>query len=221
MLKHKIRIKANNAFTLAETLITIGIISVVSALTIPHLVTSYQKYQTAHKLKQTYAIFNQALKLSIAENGDPDGWNYTKAAYSADIENYILPHLKYNQISQYPRPKTLAQTDYLYWVPYRTSKIYQLHNGAIFAMMMSVDGIIFVLTVDINGLKGPNILGTDIFVFSMNPNETTTLGTNYSDDHLDNRMGMGCAHLIQQNNWEIPKAQDYKVNGKHCWYTDK
>lgn len=38
------------AFTLAEVLITIGIIVVVAAITIPGLVTSYQKNATAVKV---------------------------------------------------------------------------------------------------------------------------------------------------------------------------
>ena len=44
-------------FTLAEVLITLGIIGVIAALTIPALITKYQKRQTAVALKQAY-IYN-------------------------------------------------------------------------------------------------------------------------------------------------------------------
>ena len=37
------------AFTLAEILITLGIIGVVAAMTIPTLITNYQKKQTVTK----------------------------------------------------------------------------------------------------------------------------------------------------------------------------
>lgn len=40
------------AFTLAEVLITLGIIGVVAAMTLPTLVGEYQKKQTATQLKK-------------------------------------------------------------------------------------------------------------------------------------------------------------------------
>ena len=58
------------ALTLAETLITIGIIGIVAALTIPGLIQSYQKHQTVVKLKKVYAILNQIARDSSNENGD-------------------------------------------------------------------------------------------------------------------------------------------------------
>ena len=62
------------AFTLAEVLITLGIIGIVAALTIPTLITNYQKKQTASKLKQTYSIISQALTMAQAEHGDTTTW---------------------------------------------------------------------------------------------------------------------------------------------------
>lgn len=49
------------AFTLAEVLITLGIIGVVASLTIPQVVSGYRKNVTQNKLKQTYAILQNAL----------------------------------------------------------------------------------------------------------------------------------------------------------------
>jgi prepilin-type N-terminal cleavage/methylation domain-containing protein len=42
-------------FTLAEVLITLAVIGVVAALTIPTVVRNYQKTQTVTKLKKTYS----------------------------------------------------------------------------------------------------------------------------------------------------------------------
>lgn len=56
------------AFTLAEVLITLGIIGVVAAMTIPTLVTNADKKATATKLKVFYSKINQAVKLSSAYN---------------------------------------------------------------------------------------------------------------------------------------------------------
>ena len=48
-----------NGFTLAEVLITLGIIGVVSALTLPSLITSYKKQEASARLKK----FNSLLML--------------------------------------------------------------------------------------------------------------------------------------------------------------
>ena len=49
------------AFTLAEVLITLGIIGVVAAMTMPSLVVNYQKKQTAVRLERFYSIMSQAI----------------------------------------------------------------------------------------------------------------------------------------------------------------
>lgn len=46
------------AFTLSEVLITLGIIGVVAALTVPSLITKHQKMVFATKAKQTYSILS-------------------------------------------------------------------------------------------------------------------------------------------------------------------
>ena len=53
------------AFTLAEVLITLGIIGVVAAMTLPTLVGEYQKKQTATQLKKFYSIMQQAITRAI------------------------------------------------------------------------------------------------------------------------------------------------------------
>lgn len=52
-----------SAFTLAEILITLGIIGVVAALTIPALINNSQKTQYVTRLKKAYTELNQALLL--------------------------------------------------------------------------------------------------------------------------------------------------------------
>jgi prepilin-type N-terminal cleavage/methylation domain-containing protein len=66
-------------FTLAEVLITLGIIGVVAALTLPSLIANYQKKQTVVKLKRFYTTMNQAIRLSEAENGPAEDWTYPAA----------------------------------------------------------------------------------------------------------------------------------------------
>ena len=52
----------NPAFTLAEALITLGIIGVVAAITIPMLYSKYQKLVIEEGLKKTYSDLANLIK---------------------------------------------------------------------------------------------------------------------------------------------------------------
>ncbi len=63
-----------HAFTLAEVLITLGIIGVVAALTIPTLIATHRKHEVETKLAKIYSVFNQAISRSSVEHGDVTSW---------------------------------------------------------------------------------------------------------------------------------------------------
>lgn len=63
-----------NAFTLAEILITLGIIGVVAALTMPSLIQNYRKHVVETRLAKVYSVMNQAIKMTSAEYGEPTVW---------------------------------------------------------------------------------------------------------------------------------------------------
>ena len=87
--------KKKLAFTLAEVLITIGIIGIVAAMTIPNLITNYQKKQTALEVKKAYTELNQILKMAIADYGEPSGWDYYKAnELPLWVQTYFEPYVK-------------------------------------------------------------------------------------------------------------------------------
>jgi len=86
------KIFKKSAFTLAEVLITLSIIGVVAALTIPNLVQKYRRYVVETKLRQTVNILNQAIIHSASENETPDKWEYSYSLRPFDT--YILPYLK-------------------------------------------------------------------------------------------------------------------------------
>ena len=62
------------AFTLAEVLITLGIIGVVAALTIPSIVSHFRKKEVETKVAHFYSVMNQAIAQSEVENGPKDTW---------------------------------------------------------------------------------------------------------------------------------------------------
>ena len=67
---HFPKAKTKTGFTLAEVLITLGIIGIVAAITIPGLMTKYHRHVAETKLAKFDSIINQAARMSIAENDD-------------------------------------------------------------------------------------------------------------------------------------------------------
>ena len=72
------------AFTLAETLITIGIIGIVAAMTLPAITSKYRKQEVSARLKKFYTIMNQAIIMSENDNGDMRFWDFDTTGYSVD-----------------------------------------------------------------------------------------------------------------------------------------
>ncbi len=59
-------------FTLAEVLITLGIIGIVAAMTIPTLIAKVQHIQYRVSYKKAYSVINQALK-TMVDDGEVSG----------------------------------------------------------------------------------------------------------------------------------------------------
>ena len=65
-----------SAFTLAEVLITLGIVGIIAAMTLPMLAENYQRRVVETRLKKFYTTFNQAILRAVDEHGPYDGWGY-------------------------------------------------------------------------------------------------------------------------------------------------
>ena len=84
-----------NAFTLAEVLITLIIIGVISALAVPNLVVKYHKKMTAMQVQKAYSELNQVLNRAIAAHGEPSNWDYYGESELSDwVKKYIVPYVK-------------------------------------------------------------------------------------------------------------------------------
>src|SRR5574344_2590672 len=70
--QHDLFCQTKKAFTLAEVLITLAIIGVVAALTIPTLITNYQKKQYVTQLKKSYSNITNAFHTAMANDGVTD-----------------------------------------------------------------------------------------------------------------------------------------------------
>lgn len=105
---------SKKGFTLAEVLVTLGVIGVVSAITMPILIQNHQKHVTENKLKHFYSMINQALKMGTLENGEVEeqlgnlGYNFTYDENEKFLEKYILPYIKYLDIKPCKSEKSPA-----------------------------------------------------------------------------------------------------------------
>ncbi|MBP3925253.1 type II secretion system protein [bacterium] len=87
------------AFTLAEVLITLGIIGIVAAMTLPALITKYEKKVATVRLKKFYSSFSQAVMQSKNEYSTLDDTSILTNAKDPDqmlewYEKYYAPYFK-------------------------------------------------------------------------------------------------------------------------------
>ena len=87
------------AFTLSEVLITLVIIGVIAAITIPSLVANSNKEETLSKLKKSYSTMAQAIMRSQSDNGPIEDW-YSDVDMNATeyFNQYFKPYLQINNI---------------------------------------------------------------------------------------------------------------------------
>ncbi len=70
-----------NAFTLAEVLITLGIIGVVAAITIPTLMANISGHKFRSQFKKSLSSINQAIRMNVAK------YDYNFASVSSNCVN--------------------------------------------------------------------------------------------------------------------------------------
>ena len=89
------------AFTLAEILITLMIIGIVAALTIPSVITNYQQQEYKTGLKKAVSVINEAIQLNIAQDGEKPSQNASLASYLKKHMNIISSRMLISQGKQY------------------------------------------------------------------------------------------------------------------------
>lgn len=77
-----------SGFTLAEVLITLGIIGIVASLTIPTLIQKHRAMIVETRLQKFYSTINQAILEAENEYGDKSYW------VSANTEEFFNKYLK-------------------------------------------------------------------------------------------------------------------------------
>ena len=174
------------AFTLAETLITLTIIGVIAALTIPSLISEYQKHTYVVGLKKAYSQLQNAMKMIPITQGCPAGdydcvgWNYEWGkvtniegqefnGYLGNKRTYLLSkQFKINKLCYYGSTDEICKK---IENNLSTAKGTYYYGGSSFitndGMIISSVGDTYTYNIDVNGFKGPNKLGRDQFAFEI------------------------------------------------------
>ncbi len=182
-------VRRGAAFTMAEVLVTLGIIGIVAAMTFPHLIEGYQKIVLQTQLKKFVNSFTRAYNQAVARYGDSEWWDNCKVeprksncalslTHEYIFENFSGIDCSKNIFSEKYK-KEFSEANYIYAGNRVTSDwknpsiVYcRLNDGTYLLYVFSSKstyGTSFDIDthfiVDINGSNGPNRYGKDIFGF--------------------------------------------------------
>lgn len=173
-------------FTLAEVLITLGIIGVVTAITMPTLIQNHQKRSLEVATKKFYSMMSQAVRQYMADEGVDDLRNTPLASNNyedisspeatASIRNFVTKYLKVVKECNHDANDCFAP-NYKAWnggetIGDFTSRIGSNNCGGTIRDYVLADGSIIKISywcgpidlyVDVNGKKGPNRVGYDLW----------------------------------------------------------
>ncbi len=226
-----------SSFTLAEVLITLGIIGVVASLTMPTLIQNSKKTETSARLKKFYSIIQQAIILSEIDNGDSKDW--IKAETQKDEEgntdynaqskvskeffmNYLAKYINYTSIID--GKNTIDEEGNKSG---ENIKIYLTDSSSFYLN----NGSCMDIQYDTNGDKKPNEVGRDRFIFYLCFTENSRndiCGSNKRAFCTFNRGGniessrekklsacksqpYYCSGLLEMDNWEFKEDYPYKL----------
>lgn len=228
------------AFTLAEVLITLGIIGVIASLTIPALISEYKVKATVTQLKKINSTLSNAF-MYMKENeyggADVESWGnlsddefneqFAKNLNAIDICAKGQPDKCFNNI-QYTNlngTKNMLQ--------FKNYPGIVLGDGTVIAThvfepeYIEQTGIYGQIFTDINGPKAPNVLGKDVFSFIMFKDKIVPRGLATETNSQLNAAkycsktngyghnGLGCtAWIIYNENMDYLKCEGLSWNGK-------
>lgn len=223
-------------FTLAEVLITLGIIGVVAALTLPSLITNYRKKETVAQLKKVYSELSQAAQMSVVQNGDMKNWDYSLTGeefFNTYLSNFIKmgsQNVEDAKKAGVVYIRASGEEEVSFTNLYDSGKILTLASGTQILMDTVRYSSIQTYLVDLNGFKKPNRIGVDVFALTVTPDGVQTFkwddgeslsvkrdrealhngpsGHNYQCNS-DSR-GMWCAAMIEKDGWEIKNDYPWK-----------
>ena len=204
-------------FTLAEVLITLGIIGVVAAMTLPTVINNTRNKQNETALKKAYSIAQQALAMMAANYGDVKPENFAVrefvTEYIKNFNNAIDCGIAWNatakdlcvssgDIANYKNFNNTTAVAATYF----DDGQFVLIDGALVLIENASAGQLFI-SVDVNGYgKRPNRLGQDLFMFEIN------------DKGALLPMGVAGTFYYGENNEYCNSSSTNSMNGAGCTY---
>lgn len=193
------------AFTLAEVLITLGIIGVVASMTLPSVIAKFKRQEAAARLKKFNSMMAQVLILSENDNGNVNSWDMSLVPEEF-VKKYFAPYLKYLKIGS-----NLSGSATIYFT-----------DGSFFSI---VKGRCMDILFDVNGDNRPNKEGYDKFRFLACDKTITEWCSNkgwctYRGDKTPTRENAlrscksnpaYCSSLLEIDNWEFKDDYPYKL----------
>ena len=182
----------NTGFTLAEVLITLGVIGIVAALTIPAIITNIQDKQFKTAYKESISIISQAMRQVYSDSEE----TYTNTAWQ-QMPVYFCKLQKQMKVSKSGINCELVNEDSVFTSQYptwpRTSTKWhadntwydkkhnpQTLNASYWNLTMYLmNGMKinfncgFLIFVDVNGDKKPNTIGRDIYFMYFDDGQTS------------------------------------------------
>ncbi len=211
------------AFSLAEVLITLGIIGIVAAMTIPTLIQNTRDQQTVVAVKKAYSVLSSAFTSAVQENGTADNWDLGVAGTSdgaTKLMDIITPSFSIakncgtqNGCFANGLYKTINGYDAINFFDDPHFAKVQLNDGSTMATWsngQTCGGGPYCgfIVVDINGNKSPNKYGIDTFWFMVASTKITPYGywgssmaeCNKFDSAKNGNNGRNCTNWILFNN---------------------
>lgn len=179
-------------FTLAEVLITLGIIGIVAAMTIPSLINNAQNTQYISAWKKAFSEISQAYKMAVTDNGagygvygvlcSSPGTCTGNAKFSA-----IQPYLKATKVcngntfgncwaTNGVKPDSSISGGTAFKLSGQNARLGFVTNDGMFLILYSDN--YSMVAVDTNGNKGPNEWGKDALMLIIDDVTVTPVGTN-------------------------------------------
>lgn len=205
------------AFTLAEVLITMGIIGIVAEITLPPLVRNIQDAQYKAAAKKAFTVISQAVtQMRQDEGGTLVQYHQMQHAFEPIFITYLkgvtpCPDTGCIVDSATTDYQTLGKAETVNWwwgQQFETNDgmFWGIMNNGTWPTNVGTETIVFL--VDVNGYrKKPNMFGRDVFLFELLNDRVLPMGaegTNVTEANKCERntgwwrSGLGCMINVMQ-----------------------
>jgi hypothetical protein len=189
------------------------------------LIAKYKKQAAVTQLKKVYSVLGQWYKLSELENGPFDTWDIDSLTPAQYMNQYLKPY--FNIVKECTSYEVCRYRSNKPWIYTNGDKSTVLLSNETRSAFITIDGSLFLVfrriiddntgvklptsrvMIDLNGPKGPNLYGTDVFQFDrVSDNGVFPSGYDKTETEINlncNKAGLGtyCAAKIMQDGWQI------------------